>query len=145
MDCARYRDKFNVHLPDEAYVEQYSKSLPTPQELIEKIDGSPNVDIVEFMQMDDWPNCERWQVVRDDWFFLHENIARCVEDIVQTLFDFSLTSNLAMAFVKNVGPSGNTLRLCIAPSPDHQTNISLEVVEAIMKKVKDHDDDQRRN
>ena len=143
MDCARYRDKFNVHLPDEAYVEQYSKSLPTPQELIEKIDGSPNVDIVEFMQMDDWPNCERWQVVRDDWFFLGEDIERCVEDIAQTLFDFSLTSNLAMAFVKNVGPSGNTLRLCISPSSDHQTNISPEVVEAIMKKVKNYDDDQR--
>ena len=143
MGFVRYRDRFTVHLPDEAYVEQYSKSLPTPQELIEKIDGSPNVDIVEFMQMDDWPNCERWQVVRDDWFFLGEDIERCVEDIAQTLFDFSLTSNLAMAFVKNVGPSGNTLRLCISPSSDHQTNISPEVVEAIMKKVKNYDDDQR--
>lgn len=143
MDSARYRDKFNVHLPDEAYVEQYIKSLPTSQELIEKIDGSPNVDIVEFMQMDDWPNCERWQKVRDDWFFLGEDIERCVEEIAQTLFDFSLTSSLAVVFAKNVGPSGNTLRLCIAPSPDHQTNISPEVVEAILKKVKDHDDDQR--
>ena len=141
MDFVRYRDRFNIHLPDEAYVEQYSKSVPTSQELIEKIDGFPNVDIVEFIHMDDWPNCERWQLVRGVWFLMREDSARCVEEIAQTLFDFSLTSNLAMAFVKNVGPSGNTLRLCIVPSPDHQTNISPEVVEAIMKKVKDHDDD----
>ena len=143
MGFVTYRDRFTVHLPDEAYVEQYRKIVPTSQELIEKIDGSPNVDIVEFMHMDDWPNCERWQLVRDEWFLMREDSTRCVEEIAQTIFDFSLTSNLVMVFVKNVGTSGNALRLCISPSPDHQTNISPEVVEAILKKVKDHDDDQR--
>lgn len=142
MDFVRYRDRFTVHLPDEAYVEQYSKIVPTSQELIEKIDGSPNVDIVEFMHMDDWPNCERWQLVRDEWFLMRrEDSERCVEEIAQTLFDLSLTSNLAMVFAKKVGSSGNALRLCIAPSPDHQTNISPEVVEAVLKKMDDHDDD----
>ena len=137
MDSARHRDRFNVHLPDEAYVEQYSKRLPTSQELIEKIDGSPNANMVEFMRMDDWPNCERWQIVRDELFIVCEDSARCVEEIVQMLFDFSLTSSLAVVFVKKVGQFGNTLRLCIAPSPDHQTNISPEVVEAILNKVKE--------
>lgn len=143
MDFATHRDRFTVHLPDEAYVAQYSKSMPTSQELIEKIDGSPSADIVEFMHMDDWPNCERWQLVRGEWYYVHNDNDICVEEIVQTLFDFSLTSNLAMMSAQKVGENGTSLRLYIAPSPDHQTNITPEVVEAIMKKVKNHDDDQR--
>lgn len=141
MDFPMHRDRFVVNLPDEVFAEQ-KFGMSTTQELIEKIEGLSGVDWLAFLHVDDWPNCRRMQHVTEDLFLLDNlNHDECVEEIVQKLFDLSMTSNLAMVSAGALSTGKFVLRLYVAPSPDHQTNISPEVVEAILKKVNDHDDD----
>lgn len=140
MDFVTYRDRFVVNLPEDVCLAQKG-GLPTSQELIEKIEGLSGVDWLVFMHVDGWPYCTRMQYVTEDLFFLNnqQHHDECVEEIVQMLFDLSMTRNLAMVSERKITTGGSILRLCIAPSYDHQTNISPEVVEAVLKKVKNHE------